>query len=163
MHVHDAVADLANVQLPYSWLAGKPGLDPTGTMSGRSRDTNWPSEQVKLPDASDVSRVTNCSRMLGTGVTKSCATRYTVYSVPAVIPHDPVEQQQTSASSLQLQLHEDLSFAPWMLGQYALICIKASILRDDVKVGRKYPELMAPLTAMTSLIDDTCSNYSRSR
>ena len=92
MHDQGALAHLVYVQLPYSWLAGKPGLDPTGTMSGRSRDANCPSEQVKLPEVSDVSSVPISRLMLGTGVTKSCATRYTLYIVPAVTPHDPAEQ-----------------------------------------------------------------------
>ena len=42
------------VQLPYSWLEGRPGLVPTGTMSGLSMEVKMPAVHVKPPEVSDV-------------------------------------------------------------------------------------------------------------
>ena len=82
---------LAAAQLPYSLLTGKPGPGLTEVMSGFSRDANCPAVQVKSSDVSEVSSARSSGTFcrLGVGSTKSWATTYTLYNVPAVIPHDP--------------------------------------------------------------------------
>jgi len=79
------------VQLPYSWLVGKPGLLPTGTMSGFSIEVKMPAVQVKLSEVSDVFSTLSVGTVcrLGVGVTKSRATTYTSYRVLAVMPQEP--------------------------------------------------------------------------
>ncbi len=85
------IAHLVALQLPYSWLVGKPGLEPTGTMSGFSLEVKIPAVQLKSPEVSDVfsSPCVGDVCKLGMGVIKSCATRYTSYKVLAVMPQDP--------------------------------------------------------------------------
>lgn len=82
---------LAAAQLPYSLLTGKPGPGLTEVMSGLSREANCPAVQVKPSDASEVSSTRSSGTFcrLGVGSIKSWATTYTLYNVPAVIPHDP--------------------------------------------------------------------------
>lgn len=82
---------LAAAQLPYSLPTGKPGPGLTEVMSGFSRDANCPAVQVKSLDVPEVSSAmsSGCFCRLGVGSTKSWATTYTLYNVPAVIPHDP--------------------------------------------------------------------------
>lgn len=115
---------LAAVQLPYSWLTGNPGLEPTGRMSGFRRAANCPAVQVKAPDASEVFSKRNCGTVcrLGVGTTKSWATTYTLYSVLGVIPHDPALPQSwlkpQTGSDCQAgglccnSLQHSVSFAP---------------------------------------------------
>jgi len=86
-----SIAHLVALQLPYSWLVGKPGLEPTGTMSGFSLEVKIPAVQLKSPEVSDVfsSLSVGVACRLGMGVAKSWATRYTSYKVLAVMPQDP--------------------------------------------------------------------------
>ena len=85
------IAHLVALQLPYSWLVGKPGLEATGTISGFSLEVKIPAVQVKSPEVSDVfsSPCVGDVCKLGMGLMKSCATRYTSYKVLAVMPQDP--------------------------------------------------------------------------
>ena len=98
-HVVDTIEHsnprLAAAQLPYSLPTGNPAPGLTEVMSGLSREANCPAVQVKPSDVSEVSSARSSGTFcrLGVGSTKSWATTYTLYNVPAVIPHDPAWAQ----------------------------------------------------------------------
>lgn len=98
LHWVSATPHLAAAQLPYSWLTGSPGLGLTAVMSGLRREENCLAVQVKPPDVSEVSNTRSSGTLcrLGVGTTKSWATAYTLYTVPAAMPHDPAWAQHGS-------------------------------------------------------------------